>query len=252
MKNINIALRVSLFVSLMLVFTYAYSAEKPATTEIKTLVPPPIATITGVVTAKMDPKGAVSDVSLTTVDGKIFKVVVNGNGEKLGKELNGKTAEVDPELVIITYKKAGGPEKPSTPSVEPTKEIEDKAKETIKGAVKETETTATKVEKEVKPVQDVVWTGIVAVAKDEKGKINAISFATDDKKVWQVTVDENSTKMANELNGQKAEITFALNVKSYKAVEAVKPEKDIGKMSEKIEKEIKTEIKAIEKEPKDK
>lgn len=252
MKNINIALRISLFVSLMFVFTCAYSAEKPATTETKALVPPPIATITGVVTAKMDPKGAVSDVSLTTADGKIFKVVVNENGEKLGKELNGKTAEVNPELVIVTYKKAGEPEKPSTPSVEPSKETVDKAKDTIEATVKETETAATKVEKEVKPVQDVVWTGIVAVAKDENGKINAISFATEDKKVWQVTIDETSTKMANELDGQKAEITFALNVRSYKAVDAVKLEKDMGKMGEKIQKEIKSEIKVIEKEPKDK
>lgn len=233
MKNINITLRILLFVSLMFVFTCAYSAEKQATTETNGLVPPPIATITGVVTAEMDPKGTVSDVSLTTPDGKILKVVVNENGEKLGKELNGKTAEVDPELVIITYKKAGEPGKPSTPSAELSKETVDKAKEDIKRTVKETETDATKVEKEVKPVQDVVWTGIVAVAKDENGKINAISFTTDDKKVWQVTVDETSTKMANELDGQKAGITFTLNVRSFKEVEAVKLEKDLGKTGEK-------------------
>lgn len=226
MKAVSITFRVLLLICLMFVFTHAYSAEKPATTGIKTFAPPPILTITGIVTAKMDPKGAVSDVTLTTADGKVYKVVVNDNGAKLGKELDGKTAEVTTELVVITFKKIVAPEKPSASPREPSKEVLEKAKETVKENIITVETTTTEVQKGIKPVQDIVWTGIVAVAKDEKGKINAISFATDDRKVWQITVDETSTKMANELDGQKAEITFALNIRTFKAIEVEKLEQE--------------------------
>jgi hypothetical protein len=226
MKAISIALRIILLVCFVFISTSTYGTEESATTTMKAFAPPPIASITGIVTAKTDPRAALPDVTLTTADGKIFKIVANKNGIKLGTELNGKTAEVNPEIVVITFKKFIAPEKPSALSAEP---------------VKEAETSAVKIEKQAKSVKDVVWNGFVAVAKDEKGKINAISFATDDKKVWQIIVDETSTKMANELDGQKAEIIFALSIKAFKAVD-----------TENFEKEIKTEIKVIEKEPKDK
>jgi hypothetical protein len=250
MKSLKYFICIAVTVTFALTFTSAFAVEKTTKVETTKVVPAPDPAITGMVEIKKDPKGAVSDIALITAEGAKFKVIANETGVKMGKELNGQMAEVTAELTVLTYKKFTVPEKIAPPSVaekeeetvikviEKTEESEKEAVEKLKEKVKET------------IAESAGWVGTVKATKGEKGKITAATFITGDGKIWKVALDENGTKMATELNGQKVEITFDLNVLTFKKVELEKLEKDMGKVGDKIEKEIKTEIKVIEKEPK--
>jgi hypothetical protein len=250
MKSLKYYVYIAVTVAFALTFTSAFAAEKTIKVETTKVVPAPDPAIIGTVEIKKDPKGAISDVAIITAEGVKIKAIANEIGVKMGEELNGQMAEATAELAILTYKKFIAPEKIAPPSVaekdeETVIKVIEKTEESEKEAV---EKLKEKVKKTI--AESATWVGTVKATKGEKGKITAATFTTGDGKIWKVALDENGTKMATELNGQKVEITFELNVLTFKKVELEKLEKDMGKMGDKIEKEIKTEIKVIEKEPK--
>ncbi|MBN2493349.1 MAG: hypothetical protein JXR96_02055 [Deltaproteobacteria bacterium] len=100
---------------------------------------PPIVKVEGEVVKQANKKGAITAVQIKTKDGKMVHVVMDRKGKKLGKDLAGKSAEVEGTtfkkkfrkemrewIRVKTFKEAvaAAPEPDSEPATEPAPEPE--------------------------------------------------------------------------------------------------------------------------------